>query len=55
MATQNVISGRNVKESEPAKAQPELIATPFGNLTRAEVREWEKILGRRLLRLPKEV
>jgi hypothetical protein len=30
----------------------ELIATPFGRLTRDEVREWEKMLGRPLLKLP---
>jgi hypothetical protein len=32
----------------------ELIATPFGDLTRDEVREWEKMLGRRLLRIKKQ-
>jgi hypothetical protein len=31
---------------------PQLIATAFGNLTHAEIRDWEKMLGRRLLRLP---
>jgi hypothetical protein len=32
--------------------KPELFATAFGLLTRAEIREWEKMLGRRLLRVP---
>jgi|HubBroStandDraft_5_1064220.scaffolds.fasta_scaffold39078_2 hypothetical protein len=32
----------------------ELIATPFGDLTRDEVREWEKMLGRPLLRIKKQ-
>jgi hypothetical protein len=55
MATQTVINRSNFKESLQTKAQPELISTPFGDLTRAELREWEKMLGRKLLRLPKEV
>jgi hypothetical protein len=54
MATQTM-PRLTVKEPQQVKTQPELIATPFGNLTRAEVREWEKMLGRKLLRLPKEI
>jgi hypothetical protein len=29
-------------------------ATSFGELTREEIHDWEKMLGRRLLRLPQE-
>jgi hypothetical protein len=29
-------------------------ATAFGELTREEIHDWEKMLGRRLLRLPQE-
>ena len=29
-----------------------LFPTPFGNLTRAEIQEWEQMLGRPLLQLP---
>jgi hypothetical protein len=54
MATQTV-PRLTVKEPQGVQKQPELIATPFGNLTRAEVRDWEKMLGRKLLRLPKEI
>jgi hypothetical protein len=51
MGTQAAISRSNLnEEAEPAE-EPELIATTFGNLTRAEVREWEKMLGRKLMRL----
>jgi hypothetical protein len=43
-----------VKETPPtvSKIPQELIATPFGHLTRDEIREWEKMLGRPLLKLP---
>ncbi len=41
-----------IDTSQPKNETPELIATTFGLLTRAEIREWEKMLGRRLLRLP---
>jgi hypothetical protein len=54
MATQTV-PRLTVKEPQGVQTQPELIATTFGNLTRAEVREWERMLGRKLLRLPKEI
>jgi hypothetical protein len=40
-----------IETSRPEK-DPEQFATAFGLLTRAEIREWEKMLGRRLLRLP---
>jgi hypothetical protein len=36
------------KESE---AGQKLIPTPFGNLTSDEIREWEEMLGRPLVRL----
>ena len=52
MASQIAVGQLNEKDSL-AKPQPELIATPFGNLTKSEVREWERMLGRKLLRLPK--
>ncbi|HEY0703365.1 MAG TPA: hypothetical protein VGD60_11405 [Candidatus Acidoferrales bacterium] len=42
-------------DSRPSHAKnqdPELIPTAFGDLTRGEIREWERMLGRRLLRLP---
>jgi hypothetical protein len=54
MATQTM-PRLTVKEPQVVKPQPELIATPFGNLTRVEIREWERMLGRKLLRLPKEI
>jgi hypothetical protein len=45
----------------PRKTSPDstekqslLIATPFGELTREEIREWEIMLGRPLLRLPSQ-
>jgi hypothetical protein len=54
MASQTALRS-NVKETpKHSTSQAELIATPFGNLTRAEVKEWEKMLGRKLLRLPQE-
>jgi hypothetical protein len=52
MAAQTAISRSNLKEKAQPADEPELIATTFGNLTRAEVREWEKMLGRKLMRLP---
>jgi hypothetical protein len=55
LAIQTVINRSNFKESLQTKAQPELISTPFGNLTQAELRDWKKMLGRKLLRIPKEV
>jgi hypothetical protein len=51
MAPQIAVGNLNQKDS-PIE-QTELIATPFGNLTRPEIREWERMLGRKLLRLPK--
>jgi len=33
-------------------SEQELIATPFGQLTRDEIREWEKMLGCRLTKFP---
>jgi hypothetical protein len=35
-----------------AASDQERIATPFGQLTRAEIQEWEEMLGRPLLHLP---
>jgi hypothetical protein len=50
---QTTISRSNLKNAAPdPEVQPELIATTFGNLTRAEVRGWEKMLGRKLMRSP---
>jgi hypothetical protein len=49
MAPQIAAERLNKKES-PVGQQAELIATPFGNLTRPEIREWERMLGRKLLR-----
>jgi hypothetical protein len=43
----NTDASRNITGSEH-----ELIATPFGHLTRDEVRDWEKMLGAPLLKLP---
>jgi hypothetical protein len=37
---------------DSTEKQPLLIPTPFGELTREEIREWEIMLGRPLLRLP---
>jgi hypothetical protein len=55
MATQTAISRSDVKENpQHAEVPPGLIATTFGNLTRTEIREWEKMLGRKLMRLPEE-
>jgi hypothetical protein len=39
---------------DSTEKQPHLIATPFGELTREEIREWEIMLGRPLLRLPSQ-
>jgi hypothetical protein len=50
MATQTA----NLKEPHHADQQPELIATTFGNLTRAEIRDWERMLGQKLLRIANE-
>jgi len=38
--------------TDSTEKQPLLIPTPFGELTREEIREWEIMLGRPLLRLP---
>jgi hypothetical protein len=45
-------SAESASTSQKKNETPELIATTFGLLTRAEIREWEKMLGRRLLRVP---
>jgi hypothetical protein len=45
-------AAERVESAQKSESKPELIPTAFGNLTRAEIREWEKMLGRRLLRLP---
>jgi hypothetical protein len=37
---------------ESTEKQTHLIPTPFGELTREEIREWEIMLGRPLMRLP---
>ena len=52
MAPQIAVGHLN-KNVSPVEQQTELIATPFGNLTGSEIREWERMLGRKLLRLPK--
>jgi hypothetical protein len=52
MATQIAISRSKPEEKAQLADEPELIATTFGNLTRDEIREWEKMLGRKLMRLP---
>lgn len=52
MAPQITVGHLNKKDSR-VEQQTELIATPFGNLTKPEIREWERVLGRKLLRLPK--
>jgi hypothetical protein len=51
MAPQITVGQLSQKDS-PAD-QMELIATPFGKLTGSELRDWERMLGRKLLRLPK--
>jgi hypothetical protein len=53
MPVANGVMHTEQKAETLTEKQPELIATPFGDLTRDEVREWEKMLGRSLLRLPK--
>jgi hypothetical protein len=53
MATQTAINGSHLKEKTHSE-QSELIATTFGSLTRAEIREWERMLGRKLLRIANE-
>jgi hypothetical protein len=50
MATQTA----NLKETQHADQQPELIATTFGNLTRSEIRDWERMLGQKLIRIANE-
>ncbi len=58
MSAANRVSLAPATFTEPAeKARTndrttELVPTAFGNLTRAEIRDWEKMLGRRLLRIP---
>jgi len=57
MSAANRVSLAPAKSAEPVgqssqNDRNELIPTAFGNLTRAEIRDWEKMLGRRLLRLP---
>jgi len=51
MATQIAISRSKPGEKAQLAEEAELIATTFGNLTRDEIREWEKMLGRKLMRL----
>jgi hypothetical protein len=53
MSVANHISEAPRKTSpDSTEKQSLLIATPFGELTREEIREWEIMLGRPLLRLP---
>jgi hypothetical protein len=51
MATQSAISRSKPQEKAQLTEESELIATTFGNLTRDEIREWEGMLGRKLMRL----
>jgi hypothetical protein len=51
MATQTAISRSKPQEKAQLAEEPELITTTFGNLTRDEIREWERMLGRKLMRL----
>ena len=53
MPVANGVMHTEQKAETLTEKQPELIATPFGDLTRDEVREWEKMLGQRLMRLGK--
>jgi hypothetical protein len=48
------VSAKPVERIDTSRPEekPELFTTAFGLLTRAEIREWEKMLGRRLLRAP---
>jgi hypothetical protein len=52
MATQTAINHSSLKQkAQHSETQPELIATTFGNLTRAEIRDWERMLGQKLVRI----
>jgi hypothetical protein len=51
MATQTVIDRSKTEEKTQRAEELELIATTFGNLTRDEIREWERMLGQKLVRL----
>lgn len=55
MAAQTAISRSNLKEKSQLVEEPQRIATTFGNLTRAEIRDWERMLGQKLLRIANEL
>jgi hypothetical protein len=50
--TADCIPTTNDASRKMVGSEHELIATPFGHLTRDEIREWEKMLGAPLLTLP---
>jgi hypothetical protein len=50
--TANCVPVTNENPPTTSQSPQELIATPFGHLTREEIREWEKMLGAPLLQLP---
>jgi hypothetical protein len=56
IAPQTAINHSNLKQKaqHSEEAKPELIATTFGNLTREEIRDWERILRQKLVRIANE-
>lgn len=52
MANTETAVAQPSKQESMVDQQTGLIATAFGNLTKPEIREWERMLGRKLFRLP---